>query len=68
MARRGPSLASQLVRSRAGLAAATVLGTVMLAALAAPLISPQNPHDLASLELMDSLRPPAVLWDHCKVS
>jgi peptide/nickel transport system permease protein len=61
MARRGPSLMHQLVRSRAALAAALVLSAIVLAALVAPLVSPQDPHDLAALELGDSLRPP--IWE-----
>jgi peptide/nickel transport system permease protein len=35
-----------------------VVITIMLIALAAPLIAPQNPYDLATLVLMDARRPP----------
>ncbi|HZI84250.1 MAG TPA: ABC transporter permease, partial [Casimicrobiaceae bacterium] len=31
---------------------------ILLVALAAPLISPQNPYDLAQLDIMDSRLPP----------
>lgn len=43
------------------LLAAGVLAVVVLAVLAAPLYAPQNPFDVASLHLLDSLRPPAFL-------
>lgn len=43
-----------------GLLAAIVLGAVALAALAAPLIAPQNPFDLASFDVLDAEMPP--LW------
>ncbi len=43
-----------------GLFAATVLGAIALAALAAPLIAPQNPFDLASFDVLDAEMPP--LW------
>jgi peptide/nickel transport system permease protein len=35
-----------------------VLGVILLLALFAPLLSPQNPYDLAQLDLMDSRLPP----------
>ncbi|MGL4728006.1 MAG: ABC transporter permease [Bosea sp. (in: a-proteobacteria)] len=34
---------------------------IVLAALAAPLIAPQNPYDLAKVDLMDSKQPPGTL-------
>jgi len=40
------------------LIAAVLLGTIALAAFAAPLIAPQDPYDLAKLSLMDARRPP----------
>jgi peptide/nickel transport system permease protein len=58
MAAGRPSPLRQLLWSRAALAAALVLAGLVLAAVAAPLIAPQNPYDLATLELMDSHRPP----------
>ena len=36
----------------------TLLGLIMLAAILAPLISPQNPYDLAQLDVLDSRLPP----------
>jgi peptide/nickel transport system permease protein len=44
--------------SRIAATAVTVLGLIILAALAAPLITPQNPYDLATLVLTDARRPP----------
>jgi peptide/nickel transport system permease protein len=41
-------------RSRTALAAAGVLALILLIALFAPLVSPQNPYDLAQLDIMDS--------------
>jgi peptide/nickel transport system permease protein len=38
--------------------AVVVLGLIILLAVAAPLITPQNPYDLASLVLTDARRPP----------
>ena len=35
-----------------------LLALIVLAALFAPLISPQNPYDLAQLDVMDSRLPP----------
>lgn len=40
--------------SRLALAGAVTLVLILLAALAAPLISPQNPYDLAQLDILDS--------------
>ena len=45
-------------RSRVAVLALCVVLFIMLLALAAPLISPQNPYDLANLVLMDARRPP----------
>ena len=46
-------------RDRPGsMVAATLLATIALAALAAPLIAPQNPFDLASFDVLDADLPP----------
>ncbi len=45
-------------QSRVAVVALGVVLLIMLLALAAPLISPQNPYDLANLVLMDARRPP----------
>jgi len=51
-----------LLRMRPGTAlAAIILGGIMLAALLAPLIAPQNPFDLASLDVLDAEIPPSWL-------
>ncbi len=49
------------VRSPVAMVSAAVAAIMMLSALFAPLIAPQNPFDLASIELLDSLLPPA--WE-----
>jgi len=51
-------IAAEFASSRTALAALTLLGTVLLAAVLAPWISPQNPYDLAQLQLLDSRLPP----------
>ena len=48
-------------QSKIVMAAAFVTLSYFLLALFAPLISPQNPFDLAGLDLMDGLTPPA--WE-----
>jgi peptide/nickel transport system permease protein len=54
--------ASTFLRMRPGTAlAAILLGGIVLAALLAPLIAPQNPFDLASLDVLDSEIPPSWL-------
>lgn len=40
------------------LAALILLGVIVVAAVLAPLIAPQNPYDLASLDILDSILPP----------
>jgi peptide/nickel transport system permease protein len=45
---------AEFARSRTALAAAGVLALILLVALFAPLVSPQNPYDLAQLDIMDS--------------
>ena len=44
--------------SRVAVIAVVVLGLIILLAVAAPLITPQNPYDLAKLVLTDARRPP----------
>jgi len=44
--------------NRVAVGAAAVVAVILLLALAAPLITPQNPYDLASLSLGDARRPP----------
>lgn len=48
---------------RGGLLPGAVLALCVLAAIAAPLLAPQNPFDTAHLDLMNSLLPPAFLAD-----
>jgi peptide/nickel transport system permease protein len=50
--------ASEFAQSRLALAGLALLVAIILAAVAAPLISPQNPYDLAQLDVMDSKLPP----------
>jgi len=54
----GRSIAAEFAASRVALAGAAVLALVLLAAVFAPWISPQNPYDLAQLDLLDSRLPP----------
>lgn len=51
-------LAADFARSRTALAAFFVLLLLVLAALLAPWISPQNPYDLAQLDILDARLPP----------
>jgi len=51
-------LAADFARSRIALAAFFVLLLLVLAALLAPWISPQNPYDLAQLDILDARLPP----------
>ncbi len=44
--------------SRVSVVAVVLLGLIILLAVAAPLITPQNPYDLAKLVLTDARRPP----------
>ncbi len=46
-------------RSPVTVAAAIVTAALVLSALAAPFIAPQDPYDLAGLNLLDALTPPA---------
>ena len=52
------SFPAEFAASRIALAGLALLGLMLLAALLAPLISPQNPYDLAQLDLLDSRLPP----------
>src|SRR4249920_928084 len=44
--------------NRVAVIAVVLLGLIVLLAIAAPLITPQNPYDLAKLVLTDARRPP----------
>jgi peptide/nickel transport system permease protein len=46
--------AAEFARSRTAVAGAMILALILFAAIFAPLISPQNPYDLAQLDVMDS--------------
>jgi len=50
--------AAEFAESRLALLGLALLAVVVLIALAAPLISPQNPYDLAQLDVLDSKLPP----------
>lgn len=50
--------ASDFARSKIALLALFVLVAIVTIAIAAPWIAPQNPYDLASLDLMDARLPP----------
>lgn len=51
-------LRAGFAHDRIALAAFGVLGAILVAALLAPLIAPQNPYDLAQLDILDSKLPP----------
>jgi len=51
-------IAADYAASRVALFGLALLAAILLAALFAPLISPQNPYDLAQLDLLDSRLPP----------
>ena len=46
--------AADFARDRIAVAALAILVLVLLAAIGAPLVSPQNPYDLAQLDILDS--------------
>jgi peptide/nickel transport system permease protein len=50
--------ACEFAQSRLALAGLALLVAIVLAAIAAPVISPQNPYDLAQLDVLDSKLPP----------
>lgn len=49
---------SDFAESRLALVGLAIFGTIVLIALFAPLISPQDPYDLAQLDIMDGRLPP----------
>jgi peptide/nickel transport system permease protein len=49
---------SDYFESKVAVAALLVLGAIIFVALFAPWISPQNPHDLGEIDIMDSRVPP----------
>ncbi len=51
-------IAADFSASRLALAGLAVFMVILFVAVAAPLISPQNPYDLAKLDIMDSKIPP----------
>jgi peptide/nickel transport system permease protein len=52
---------SEFKESRIAVAALAVVIVMIVAAVLAPLIAPQNPYDIASLDLADARRPPGYL-------
>jgi peptide/nickel transport system permease protein len=50
--------AAGFAQSRIAVAGLAVLCLILVAAICAPLVSPQNPYDLAQLDIMDSKLPP----------
>ena len=54
----GRRFAAEFAASRIAVAGLALLALIVFVALLAPWISPQNPYDLASLELLDSRLPP----------
>lgn len=53
-----PRIVADFAESRLALAGLALLALILLVALFAPLISPQNPYDLAQLDVQDSRLPP----------
>jgi len=51
-------IASDFLANPVAVFGLVLLGLVVLAAIFAPLISPQNPYDLAQIDVMDSKQPP----------
>lgn len=51
-------IASGLARSPAALVGMVLLGAIVVLAVAAPLIAPQNPYDLMQLNILDNRLPP----------
>jgi len=50
--------ASEFAESKLAVAGLVLLAAIVLVAVAAPVISPQNPYDLAQLDVLDSKLPP----------
>lgn len=48
----------EFARNRVAVAALVVVAAIILLAVFAPLVTPQNPYDMASLSLRDARRPP----------
>lgn len=48
----------EFARNRVAVAALAVVAAIILLAVFAPLVTPQNPYDMASLSLRDARRPP----------
>jgi peptide/nickel transport system permease protein len=53
--------AEEFGENRVALAALVVVAAIILLALCAPLVSPQDPYDLSSLALRDARRPPGTV-------
>jgi peptide/nickel transport system permease protein len=51
-------LAGDFIQSRMAATGFVVMCLILLCAVIAPLISPQNPYDLAQIDIMDSSQPP----------
>jgi peptide/nickel transport system permease protein len=51
----------QFLEDRVAVFGLWLLGIVLLFALLAPVIAPQNPYDLASVDIMDSKQPPGTM-------
>jgi peptide/nickel transport system permease protein len=51
---------AQFMEDRVAVLGLAMLAAILLLALAAPLIAPQNPYDLASVDIMDSKQQPGV--------
>lgn len=50
--------AAEFAESRLAMAGLAMLAVIVVVAIAAPILSPQNPYDLAQLDVMDSKLPP----------
>jgi peptide/nickel transport system permease protein len=60
------ALFASFARSRLAFAALIVLGAIIVCAVFAPVISPQNPYDLAQLDIMDAKLAPGERSDEGK--
>lgn len=54
-------MARDFARSRAALAGLAVLALIVVGALFAPWVSPQDPYDLAQLDILDSMQAPGTV-------
>lgn len=59
--RRAGAFLRRYAQSPSGVIGALVFGTIVLMAIAAPLLSPQNPYDMMVLNLMDSRLEPGMI-------